>query len=85
MIMPEEDSLDHPPSTDLGYQREEDVPLASAKNVEDAGPPPVAAEDSQYTVERLLEHRVQRLSGRHRQQIIEYLIKWEGYGNKYNY
>jgi hypothetical protein len=47
------------------------------------GPPPVDAEDNQYAVEWLLKRRVRRLSGRNKRQVVvEYLVKWEGYGNE---
>jgi len=44
---------------------------------------PVDADDNQYLVERLLE-RGTFLGGRGQQEIVQYLIKWEGYSNDHN-
>ena len=48
-------------------------------------PSPVHASDDlespSYLIERLLDRRVRTVKGK---QKIEYLVKWEGYGLKYN-
>jgi Chromo (CHRromatin Organisation MOdifier) domain len=37
------------------------------------------AEQNRYAVEHLLDRRIRRLRGRNR-QVIQYLVRWEGYG-----
>lgn len=71
--------------TGLGFQDKGNPPSPFAGTVEDLGPPPaVVPEDNQYSVERLLGRRVRRLGGRNRRKVIQYLVKWEGYGNEHN-
>jgi len=72
------------PLTDLGFQDEISPRSAFAGTVQDLSPPPVDPEDNQYSVESLLERRVRRLGGRNRRKVIQYLVKWEGYGNEHN-
>src|SRR5205085_9370673 len=72
------------PFTDLGSQDEENPPSAFAGTVQDLGPPAVDPEDNQYSVECLLGHHIPRLGGRNRRKVIQYLVKWEGYGSEHN-
>jgi Chromo (CHRromatin Organisation MOdifier) domain len=73
------------PFTSLGFQGEENPLSAFAGTVQNFGPPSaVVPEDDQYFVEWLLERLVRRLGGRNRRKVIQYLVKWEGYGNEHD-